>query len=166
MASGKSVVAKKLARRLKIPVTDTDTLIENEQVKKIKDIFKLQGEPYFRKLEKDVARKVSGIKGAVVSTGGGIVLDAENRRILRKCGTVFYLKTNPETILKRVKRTKVSERPLLMSKSNLKDEIKRLLKIREKYYRACAHYVVDTSKMTVLEVVKKITNIVALSGFQ
>jgi len=159
MASGKSVVAKRLAQRLKMPIADVDVLIENEQGMKIKDIFKIYGEPYFRKLEKEMANKISRIKGVVVSTGGGIVLNAENRRILRKCGIVFYLKASPDVILKRIKSAKNNERPLLKGKMGLKGEIKKLLKMRAPYYNACAHYVIDTSEMTIEEVVKKIISI-------
>lgn len=156
MASGKSAVAEGIAKRLKMPFADTDTLIENEQGMKIKDIFKQYGEPYFRKLESEMARKISCLKGTVISTGGGIVLNADNRRILRRCGTVFYLKTNPDVILDRIKNAGNNERPLLTGKSNLKEEIKRLLEFREPYYQNCAHYIIDTSKMTIKEVVKEI----------
>lgn len=156
MASGKSVVAKKLAKKLKMPMLDTDTLIENKEGTKIKDIFRIHGEPYFRNLEKKMVKRISRLKGMIVSTGGGIVLNAENRRALRKCGAVFYLKTSPNVILKRIKKIRGNERPLLMGKVDLRDETKRLLKLREPYYCACAHCVIDTSSMTVGEVVKKI----------
>lgn len=159
MASGKSAVAKRLAAKLKMPLLDTDALIENEERIKIKDIFRIRGEPYFRKLERKIVKRISRLMGMVVATGGGIVLDAENRRALRRCGTAFYLKVNPDAALKRIKRVRNNERPLLKSKRDLKGEMKRLLKLREPYYYACAHYVVDTSKMTVGEVVKKIVNI-------
>ena len=160
MASGKSVVARKLATKLKMPLTDTDTLIENEKGMKIRNIFKVHGEPYFRKLEKEIVKKISGLKGVIISTGGGIVLNAENCRILRKCGTVFYLKANANAILNRIKKIGANERPLLMGKPNLKDKIKRLLKLRTPYYQGCAHYVIDTSKITVQEVVQKIVSLI------
>jgi len=165
MASGKSVVAKKLAKKLKMPVIDTDTLIENEQEMKIKDIFRVHGELFFRKLEKEILKKILSLKRfkAIISTGGGIVLNPENRRILRKCGIVFYLKSSPEVVLNRVSKDKIDERPLLAGKTNTKDEIKRLLKVRERYYRACAHYTIDTSGMKIREVVNKITGILKKS---
>lgn len=159
MASGKSVVAKKLAKKLKMSMTDTDMLIENEEGIKIKEIFKIHGEAYFRKLEKEIVRKISCLRGVIISTGGGVVLNAENRRILRKSGIVFYLKVNPEAVLKRIKRAVNNERPLLANKSNLKYEIKKLLKQRMPYYNSCTHYVVDTSKMTSGQVIDKITRI-------
>jgi shikimate kinase len=161
MAGGKSVAAKKLAKKLKMPMLDTDTLIENREGIKIKDIFRIHGEPYFRNLEKETVKRIFRLKDMIVSTGGGIILNAGNRRILRKCGTVFYLKTSSDVILRRIKKTKDNKRPLLADKTDLKSEIKRLLKFREPYYCACAHHVIDTSDMTEKEVVGKIAGIMS-----
>lgn len=147
MGSGKSTLGKMLSSRLKFPFYDTDALIEKKQGRKIEKIFEDNGEDCFRSMEEECIRELlSGPEECVVSTGGGAVLKEENRKILKKSGTVFYLKAGPELLYGRLE--KESGRPLLKG-DGLFEKICEMLTEREGMYRETAHYVVDeTGKNT------------------
>ena len=152
MGTGKSVVGKKLARALKREFIDTDKIIENRAGKTISDIFADDGEIYFRDLEAEVIRDISGKENSVIITGGGAVLRDENINNLKKNGIIFCLKALPEIIYNRVRND--IKRPLLQVENPL-EKIKEMLEQRKKYYDK-ADYIIDTSEMTADEVVKEI----------
>jgi shikimate kinase len=110
MGSGKSRVGRALASRLGWPFLDTDERIEKAAGMKIAEIFARQGEPAFRRLETEA---LSGLPGArcVVALGGGAVVSAENRRLLRAKGRVVWLDAAPETLAERIGDSQ--KRPLL-----------------------------------------------------
>ena len=132
MGTGKTSVGKALAKKLGRPVIDIDRIIEEKEKRKISDIFEKDGEPRFREIEKEAIRAQAATEGAVITTGGGAVIDPENIKALRKNGTLVALLASPESIFERVRNAK--HRPLLNGKDML-TEIKRLLAIREPYYR-------------------------------
>lgn len=131
MGSGKTEVGRHLAERLSYTFVDTDEVIEKKVGKSIADIFDEYGEDYFRNLETEVVKELSGIRRYVISTGGGIVINRENILILKQMGLVVWLKASPETIYERVRYG--SHRPLLNVDKPL-EEIKRLLELREPLY--------------------------------
>jgi len=151
MGTGKTAVGKRLAARWGYRYLDTDTIIEERAGGTIAEIFKKQGEAYFRELERSVIQKVMQSDGCVISTGGGAVVDPENLAFLKKNGLVICLTSSPEKIMERTGRKK-DERPLLSGKEPL-EEIKRLLELRAPYYGQ-ADWTVDTSKKTVAQVVE------------
>lgn len=136
MGTGKTSVGKALAKKLGRPVIDIDRVIEEKEKRKISDIFEKEGEPRFREIEKETIRAQAAREGAVITTGGGAVLDPQNVEALRKNGTLVALLASPETIFERVSNAK--HRPLLIGKDMLA-EIKRLLAVREPYYRQSDH---------------------------
>ena len=79
MAAGKSTVARALSARLGWRAEDVDELIEARERRTIADIFAKQGEPYFRAVERDILKLLLPLRHAVVATGGGTFMDAENR---------------------------------------------------------------------------------------
>ena len=101
--SGKSSVGHLLAERLSIPFYDIDVLVEEQCGMSVAAIFAQHGETYFRDCEgsvlADVARKS---EGAVIATGGGIVIREENRELLHKHGVSVYLSISPATALARL----------------------------------------------------------------
>ena len=111
MGTGKSVVGKRLAVKLKRDFVELDELIEKKENMPIKDIFEKKGEPYFRQVEKEVVKEASQRKNIVISAGGGAIIDEENFKNLKNSGTIICLKASPETILRRTKDLKT--RPLL-----------------------------------------------------
>jgi len=158
MGTGKSAVGKELAHRKKMCFLDLDELIELRQRMTIFDIFAQEGEPAFRRIEKKTLREAAREKGFVVACGGGIVIDPENIRIMKEAGVVICLQATPEAILKRTSGT--AHRPLL-NVADPKSQIELLLKLRAPYY-AQADKTIDTSELTVEEVVEKIIKVSGL----
>ena len=153
MGTGKSVVGRALARRLSMKFLDTDNMIEAKAGMLIKEIFSAFGEPRFRELESEVlAELLSGERGEgfVLSTGGGIVIDPENRKRLAELGVVVSLKASVESILERV--SKSGERPLL-NNAEPEETIERLTKERSPFYEE-ADLVIDTTDKSIDEVAR------------
>jgi shikimate kinase len=152
MAVGKSAVGRKLARRLKRRFVDLDRVIEKCEGLKVREIFDNKGEPYFRQLEKQALAQVLQENGQVIATGGGVVLDEDNLRLLQKRSLIVCLMADVNAIVRRAGSG--TQRPLLMT-TDKSQRIKELLKQRKQYY-ANAHIQVDTSDLTIDEVVGKI----------
>ncbi len=152
MGAGKTSVAKKLAERLHKELVSMDDLIENREGTTISQIFSQKGEPYFRKVERDIVEELSQKGDLIIDCGGGIVIQQDNINNLKRNGRIVYLKTSPEVIYERVKAE--THRPLLQVKDP-KARIEELLKIREPYYNQ-ANIIVNTDAKTVDEVVDEI----------
>ena len=152
MAVGKSAVGRALARRLKRRFVDLDRVIEKSAGLKVKQIFKQQGEPGFRKLEKEALARALDEEGQVVATGGGVIMDEENLQLLRQKTLFICLTASPEVLLQRAGNG--AKRPLLKG-AHRKERIEELLQQREKKY-ALSHSSVDTTNLTVEQVVDKI----------
>ncbi|MFH2068503.1 MAG: shikimate kinase [Candidatus Omnitrophota bacterium] len=171
MGAGKSVTGKILARQLNLKFIDTDHLIEEKAGRSIKEIFHLQGEPFFRSLEKKVVAAVARKDGVVIAVGGGAILDPGNRRNLKKNGTVIFLMVSPDWVRKRVAGD--ASRPLLNTSKNVGEglyplpkekTIKNLLSRRMPLYRK-ADICVDTDNKTpgvvAQEIITRINDVVA-----
>lgn len=145
MGTGKSSVGKILAERLGCQFIDLDALIVAEAGRSIKEIFAEQGEPYFRALEAEIVRRLASEneKGAVVSTGGGVVIDPENRRWMRENGVVVNLTATAQAIRKRLAAD--NERPLLQNDNSL-EKIVSMLAEREPFYRDADIRIATTGK--------------------
>ena len=158
MCSGKSTVGKLLAKELNLKFIDVDTLIEEETGQKISDIFKQKGEKYFRELEKEKIHQLSKRQGLVVSTGGGLGADFENMNLMKKTGTVVWLKVPFDTVIERCGDDK--SRPMLnMSKEKLKN----LFKEREEVYKL-ADFSIDTEGKTPEEILNQIKVLLKIAG--
>ncbi|MCM8781045.1 MAG: shikimate kinase [Candidatus Omnitrophica bacterium] len=157
MGTGKTSVGKELAKRKHWRFVDLDELIELRQRRSIVDIFAKNGEAYFRRIEKQILKEVAKEQKFMVACGGGIVIDPDNIRIMRQTGIIICLAASPEVILKRT--SGYTHRPLLNVSEPAK-QIEFLLKMRAPYY-AQADYTIDTSKLSVKEVVEKILKIIS-----
>ncbi len=155
MGTGKTAVGKELAKK-KWQFLDLDDLIELREKRTISSIFAQDGEPYFRRVEKKVLQEVAKEKKFVVACGGGIVLDKDNIKTMKKTGIMICLSASPQVILERTAAYR--HRPLL-NVGNPKKQIDLLLKLRAPYY-AQAHKTIDTSKISIKEVVEKILKLV------
>src|SRR5213078_1596324 len=124
MATGKTEVGRRLARRLGRPFVDIDGLVEAASGKKVADIFASEGEARFRQLERAAVAEACLVPEAVVATGGGTLLDAENRRRLAAAGPIVCLAASPEEILRRVGDPR--PRPLLADGSTGGDRLARI----------------------------------------
>ena len=152
MGTGKSSVGKALAERLGTRFIDLDQLIVAEAGMVIKEIFARDGEPYFRSLETQIIRRLDSEHGLVVSTGGGAVIDPENRRWMREHGHVVNLTATAETIRERLAAD--NERPLLQE-DNSHEKITAMLAEREPFYRD-ANIRIDTTDRSVDGIVLQI----------
>jgi shikimate dehydrogenase len=122
---------------------DTDTLIEQKTGRSIPDIFHEDGEERFRAVEREV---VAGLPktDAVISTGGGVVIDPANMEALRRDSTVFVLHADIDAIEKRLAR---KPRPPLTGLP-LREEIAQMLDRRRQHYQAAADFCIDTTETT------------------
>ncbi|MBN3033573.1 MAG: shikimate kinase [Candidatus Saganbacteria bacterium] len=153
MGTGKSAVGRLLAAELRFHYLDTDQLIEKAEGRKIAEIFKTDGEPYFRRLETETLQALQDYDNFVISTGGGMVLKEDNIALLKAIGPVVLLKAGPKTIYDRIKSEK--HRPLLAVPDPLA-EIKKILAYRGPFYDRAADRAVDSSDLTPEAVAKEI----------
>ena len=152
MATGKTAVGKELAKQKKWQFVDLDELIALKEKRSIPDIFAKYGEPYFRRIEKQVLQEVAREKEFVVACGGGIVIDKNNIKTMKQSGMIICLTATSEAILERTAGYR--HRPLL-NVADPKKQIELLLKLRAPFY-AQADKAIDTSKISVKEAVDKI----------
>ena len=152
MAVGKSAVGRNLAKRLGRRFVDLDRMIEKRAGLKVREIFELKGEPYFRELEKQTLADLVQQPGHVIATGGGVVMDEENLHLLKSKTLLVCLTATTETIMARVGNG--SKRPLLKG-PHRRERIEALLALRADNY-AQAHIIVDTSELTLEQVVDQI----------
>lgn len=158
MGTGKSAAGRRLAARLGLEFLDMDELIASEAGMPVKEIFKNHGEEHFRKLERDVVKRlVSGGygEGLVVSTGGGAVVDAGSRAALKGWALVVCLTASVEKILARVGNSE--ERPLL-ARPDREEAVRRLLCEREAAYRDSG-VMIDTTHLNLDGVVEAISRL-------
>jgi shikimate kinase len=152
MGTGKTVAGRALSKKLRSDFVDLDSCIEEKEGTSIADIFKAKGEEHFRSLEKQALLTASAKHGAVVSCGGGIVINPENMALMKETGICICLSASPQEILKRIGVT--SHRPLLHNADPL-DRIQKLLSDRDAYYRQ-ADMIIDTTNLSVEEIVEAV----------
>ena len=153
MGTGKSLVGKALEQKTGLPRLDTDEITSSKLKMPIKEIFSTHGEEHFRNLETETLRSISLEKPAIIVTGGGIVLRAENVDLLRQLGTVVWLDADQKTLRMRIRR--LSDRPLLQT-ANPGATLSELLAARETLYRRAADLRVDVSEKSPQEIAELI----------
>jgi shikimate kinase len=165
MGAGKSTVGPILANTLGWDYYDLDSVIENMEGIKVKEIFKSKGEEYFRQQEREILQKISTRHNVIISLGGGTMASEENLTFLKKTGRIFYLKASQEAIFRRLKYKR--DRPALQidgnfpgTKEELMELIKKLLNEREKFYLLSDHIIL-TDNVPVGKTVDRIAKIIA-----
>ena len=139
MAAGKSTVGKRLAVRLGYEFRDTDGMIEERAGLAVRTIFERHGEAHLRQLEREALRAVAGLERVVVATGGGMLTEAANRRLLSLSGVSFWLSCPFDILESRLGRSSET-RPLALRGNRLAE----LFGQREAFYSA-ADFTVDAS---------------------
>lgn len=160
MGAGKTTAGALLAHSLRMGFFDIDAQIEAEAGMSITKIFDTFGEDHFRDLEYKMTKKIALLRGYVIATGGGIVLNPHNTALLSKKSIVIYLRANPETIYARLIND--DSRPLLRGGGALLAKIQALLAVRENLYIQTADIIIDVDAKKVDELVEECTlNILA-----
>lgn len=142
MGCGKTTIGKKLAKALGYEFLDTDAMIEEQQGKRISDIFAQEGEEAFRQMETELLMQLrrEAVR-KVIATGGGMPVREENRRLLREVGTVVFLEAEFDTILERLQND--TTRPLAEGEDREK-RLRPLYELRYPLYQEAAEVCVDT----------------------
>ncbi len=153
MGTGKSVVGRLLAKKLRRPFLDLDERIERQAGRSIAELFATEGEAGFRKRETHVVQKVAALKNHIIATGGGVMLNEDNVRALKRSGLLVCLTASPEMIFERTSAS-VHARPLLRG-PDPRSRIEELLKLRTASY-AQVDIAIDSSKRSVQEVAEEI----------
>ena len=153
MGAGKSAVGRQLGRLLHLDFLDSDDEIEARTGVDIPFIFEKEGEDGFRKRESRVIDDLTRKEGIVLATGGGAIIDPQNRSHLGARGFVIYLYTSVDQQLARTNRGR--ERPLLES-GDRHQVLSELMEIRDPLYREIADLTVDTDGRKVKAVANEI----------
>ena len=143
MGAGKSTIGRQLAALLKKDFLDTDHEIERHTGVAIPLIFEIEGEPGFRRREALAIDELTRKTNLVLATGGGAVLDADNRKALRDRGSVVYLRAEIDILVERTRRDR--NRPLLQT-LDPRAKLEEIMRVREPLYRATAHVIVETDR--------------------
>jgi shikimate kinase len=173
MASGKSAVGRAIAAQLRWRLVDSDAEISARAGKSIPAIFADHGEVYFRTLERETIMALADDRArcpqcgeprpAVISTGGGALMDERNYAALKRAGVIICLSARPEVIVARVRRAPHKRPKLLEGGKPLEERIVELMEERRAAY-ARADFTVDTSDLTVAESAERVVDVFGRHG--
>ncbi|MGE7090750.1 shikimate kinase [Lysinibacillus sp. NPDC048646] len=149
MGCGKSALGRRLSYLLKLPYYDMDHEIVRQQGMTIPQIFEKYGEARFREIETEFLKNFRD-EACIISTGGGVAVNKENRKIMRCSGLVFFLDATFEDIYKRIQHDQ--NRPLVQSST--KEELEELYHYRRKFYREAGHIQVLTAGRTIRNILE------------
>lgn len=155
--SGKSSVGKEVAAMLKLSHIDTDQLIEEKSGKRISDIFLEDGEPAFRRMEREVVLEVLQQDNCVISLGGGSVIDSEVADKLRVEPNVIYLEVSISNAAPRVGFN--AERPLLVA--NPRQQWLKLMEDRKPIYEGLGRKRISTDNRKPREIAREIAGLLS-----
>ncbi|MBT6069234.1 shikimate kinase [Candidatus Peregrinibacteria bacterium] len=145
--SGKSAIGRKIAEILSYNFLDLDEVLTTTLNKNIAQIVEEKGWPYFRQEEAKVCELISQKNNAVIATGGGIVLNKENIKNLKKNGVIILLNCDLETLKNRRKNQAADRenRPLLKG-PNITTEIEKVWEERKPLYTSAADIIFDANE--------------------
>lgn len=153
MGAGKTTVGRQLAQRLGLEFLDADHELQSLTGVDIPTIFAFEGEAGFRARERDLIDKLSQREGIVLATGGGAVLNPDNRRHLSSRGLVIYLACSPRQQFERTRYDR--NRPLLQTQDPL-TTLKTLFAERDPLYREVADIIIQTERQSTARVLATI----------
>jgi len=142
--TGKSVLGKEISKTLGLKYISTDIMIKNHYSLSVAAIVEKFGWQEFRSKEIEIIKEVSSLDDVVIDTGGGSILNENNRKMLKQNAVVIQLIASEESIIKRISEGK--DRPNLTSQNSLQSEIHQLIEERKELYNSISDFIVDTSK--------------------
>jgi len=143
--SGKSTVGQALAQELGCAFVDTDQVVVESCKQSIEAMVVDQGWKFFREQEKKALAQVAILPGKVIATGGGMILDAENRALMGQTGVCFYLAADVALLVERVQKDTQVQRPALTNMT-LHEEMVSLLVEREPLYMATMDHLLQAHR--------------------
>ena len=156
MGSGKSAIGQALSEKMRVPLSDTDKIIEKEVGKSIYEIFNDSGEKYFRQVEEKVVGRGLDKAAHIISTGGGSILSSKTRKAIKSKSFSIWVQCDVDIISNRIHDQE--KRPLLKNK-NILDTLVKKNKERVKFYRQADSHIVNENsniEMTVEAIVKEL----------
>ena len=161
MGSGKSTVGRHLADLLECPFIDSDAEIESRAGADIPWIFDVEGEAGFRRRETTVIKDLVAQPAAVIATGGGAILAAENRELMARAGVVVFLNVS---VAQQLKRTGSGEGRPLLQQGDREETLKQLMAEREPLYRALADVIISAGGGNARKVARQIEGVLRERG--
>ncbi len=161
MASGKSTLGRKIAKRTELPFFDTDKMVEEAEGAEVADIITYAGEEYFREAERRALEQTAEYDNAIISTGGGLPIWGDNQKWIEEHGVSVYIKRAPEHILSRLSPHGRQKRPKFRGKSDeeLLQFMHEHLSEREPIYLK-ADIVMDCSEVSDWEIADRLCELV------
>ena len=156
MGSGKSAIGKILSKKMGVPLSDTDKIIEKEVGKTIYEIFNDSGEKYFRQVEEKVVGRLLDKTAHIISTGGGSILSSKTRKAIKSKSFSIWVQCNVNIVSNRIRDQE--KRPLLKNK-NILDTLVKKNRERVKFYRQADSHIVNENsdiEMTVEAIVEEL----------
>jgi len=153
MGSGKTAVGRHLARLFRLTFHDSDADVEARTGVDIAFIFEKEGEAGFRARERESIERLTRLDSIVLATGGGAVIDPDNRRVLAERGVVVYLETS---IDQQIERTRHARHRPLLNTSDPEEKLRELMARRASLYAEIAHITVSTDGRRVQLVAEEI----------
>ena len=151
MGSGKTSIARLVSKKLKLDFFDIDECIEKELKISISEIFKKNGEKFFRGLEEKITLEIIKKKNIVIALGGGAFMNKNIREMVLSNHLSFWLKLSPQIVIKRIQKS--SKRPLAFKAT--KNELLDIIKKRSKIYTK-AKYHINCDDLSKNDIVKKV----------
>lgn len=156
MGAGKTTIGKRLAKQFGLRFVDSDHFIEQRTGARVATIFELEGESGFRQRERQAIAELCAGEHQLIATGGGAILDPDNRRIMHERGFVIWLRTSVLRQLERLAQDRT--RPLLQS-GNRRHRLEVMAAQRDPLYAACCDLVFESEQRKVGAAAERLTRI-------
>lgn len=154
MGSGKSVVSKKLAKEMNLPLIDIDQKVAKNMKMTSSDIYDRFGEPYYRAMETFILVGLKDVQErSVIIIGSGLALMPQNEKYLKELGKVYFLQAKQEVIQERLSKGKKHD---WLKEGDLEEKISKMLKERDPAYKRVADHLIDTDGKTASAIVTEI----------